>query len=62
LSRYIAIPKTGTTAVHETTCPPLAHPQVFVDDPVKTGLIDKDGNPIYRLPDPIGFLAKKDRL
>jgi len=41
--------------------PPLPHPQVFVGEPVDTGLIDKDGTTIYRLPDRIGFLREKDR-
>lgn len=39
------------------TQPPLGHPVVFVPDPAPTGLLDVDGNMIYRLPDPIGFLA-----
>jgi hypothetical protein len=58
MTRYIAIPRAETKAVYETVSPPLAHPQVFVADPIKTGLLDKDGNPIYRIPDPIGFLEK----
>lgn len=35
---------------------PLPHPTVFLPEPTKTGLYDADGNPIYRLPDVVGFL------
>lgn len=33
------------------------HPDLSVEGrkEVDTGLVDKDGNPIYRLPPPIGF-------
>jgi hypothetical protein len=36
--------------------PPLGHPQVFVQEPVDTGLLNEDGKPIYRGPDRIGFI------
>jgi len=60
--RYISLPKREKSSDEywePRLMPPLAHPQVFVSDPVKTGLIDSDGNDIYRLPDAIGFLARK---
>jgi hypothetical protein len=37
----------------ETTVPSLT---VFPAEPVKTGLLDQDGNPIMRNPERIGFL------
>ena len=39
--------------------PPLPHPQVFVGDPVDTGLLDVAGNKIMKLPDEIGFIRSK---
>ena len=36
--------------------PTVGHPKVFEEGPVKTGLVDANGNPIYRLPDAIGYL------
>ena len=36
--------------------PALPHPQVFVSDPVDTGLLDPAGRKIMRLPDEIGFI------
>lgn len=38
--------------------PPLPHPTAFQAEPVATGLLDQDGNQIWKAPDPIGFLAK----
>ena len=37
----------------------LPQPQVAEREPVWTGLVDADGNRIYKLPDPIGFLHTK---
>ncbi len=45
-----------TTDWWDTTMPPLSHPQVYESDPVKTGLLDADGRPLYRKTDPIGFV------
>jgi len=33
-------------------------PQVFEGEPQATGLLDVDGNPIFRGPDRIGYLRK----
>jgi len=41
----------------ERLTPPLPHPSVFVGEPVNTGLLDKDGRRLCRLPDCIGFLV-----
>jgi hypothetical protein len=38
--------------------PALPHPVAYVSEPVKTGILDKDGREIYWVPDPIGFLPK----
>lgn len=40
--------------------PALPHPTAYAGGPVETGLFDKEGTPIYRLPDPIGYLRNKD--
>ncbi len=37
---------------------PLPHPTAFVSEPVRTGILDPDGNDIFRAPDPIGFLGR----
>ena len=59
MSRYIArnIPKADYS--EDRAIQPLGHPQVFVAEPVNTGIVDKNGTPIYRLPDQIGFLPSK---
>ena len=62
--RYLALPRPRAWDDEDVPKgqPPLPHPQVFVGEPVDTGLIDKDGTSIYRLPDRIGFLrVKEDR-
>lgn len=35
--------------------PMLVNLTVFDNDPVWTGLYDKDGDPLYHFPNPIGF-------
>lgn len=39
--------------------PPLPAPTVFVPEPAPTGLLDAEGRPLYREPEPMGFLARK---
>lgn len=60
MSRYVVMKSTGTTPVFwwDQVASPLPHPTAFPSEPARTGLVDKDGNEIYRAPDPIGFLAK----
>ena len=41
--------------------PMLEGKTVHEQEPVKTGLIDEDGNPIFRMTDPIGFVRLKER-
>jgi hypothetical protein len=43
----------------EPPAQPLGHP-VVSDGPVWTGLVDKNGNNIWRLPDQIGFVRSRD--
>lgn len=60
--RYVAIAKRPAPKAYwdEPTVQPLGHPSVYVSDPVATGVLDKDGNPIYRFPDQIGFVRTED--
>lgn len=41
---------------HPTAVQPLGQPTVYDAGPVTTGLLDKDGNEIIRVPDQIGFV------
>jgi len=41
---------------HERAIQPLGHPMVFDREPAPIGILDHDGNPIYRMSDPLGFL------
>jgi hypothetical protein len=58
MSRYVSKPPEADFGYWEQPAPPLPHPTVFASEPIRTGLLDKDGNDIFRMPDPIGFLAK----
>ena len=40
---------------------PLSHPQVFVADPVDTGLLDGAGRKLYRVADEVGFVPRRER-
>lgn len=42
-----------------TQAQPLGQPSVYDSGPVRTGLLDKDGNDICRVPDQIGFVERK---
>lgn len=44
-------------AYWETSPQPLPAPTVFPSEPQPTGLFDHEGRPIFKAPDPIGFLA-----
>ena len=41
--------------------PMLEGKTVHEQEPVKTGVLDKDGNPIYRVMSPIGFVELGER-
>lgn len=61
MSRYVVLRREREKSFYyEKSEQPLPHPLVYEPEPVKTGLLDKDGNSIYRLPDGIGFLRKPD--
>ena len=61
MSRYVTKPKPkASDGADAPQASPLPHPQVFVADPIKTGLVDKDGHDLYRLPDPVGFVRWQD--
>lgn len=61
MSRYVTRRPSPARAWFEPTpAPPLPHPQSYVSDPVETGVLDVDGNKIFRMPDAVGFLRLKD--
>jgi len=44
---------------HDTSgIQPVGNPMVYDRGPVDTGILDRDGNAIARMPDEIGFYAK----
>jgi hypothetical protein len=57
MSRYV-VGRPRSEEFWDRPMQPMGHPTVFCPEPADTGLLDGDGNPILRLPDPIGFLAK----
>lgn len=62
MSRYVAVPKRQSDHFwDDRMVQPLGHPQVFVSEPINTGLLDASGNPIYRMPDMLGFLRNLAR-
>ena len=62
MSRYVVAPKPKADSFwDDRMVQPLGHPLVFVSEPIKTGLLDKDGNPIYRLPAEIGYLPRQQQ-
>lgn len=55
MARYVI--RAPRAAEWESAGSPLPHPTVYDGGPVNTGLVDADGNPIYRVRDRIGFLT-----
>ncbi len=45
---------------HEPFALPLGHPNVYEAGPIRTGLLDKDGNEIIRMPEEIGFVQRRE--
>lgn len=45
---------------HDAPSQPLGQPNVYDPGPVKTGLVDKDGNEICRTQDRIGFVWREE--
>jgi hypothetical protein len=63
MTRYVAIRREKPRAddwADERYVEPLGHPRVHDRGPVRTGLLDKDGRDLYRLPEPIGFVRRRD--
>ena len=58
MSRYVIRPKQQLDEGWDQPASPLPHPTVFVSEPVRTGILDPDGNEILRVQDPVGFLAR----
>jgi hypothetical protein len=63
MPRYVTLrqPRRQTRSDYgyEPYVQPLGHPVVYDPGPVDTGLLDKDGNRIYRSADQIGFVERK---
>jgi hypothetical protein len=58
MSRYVVgRPRVGED-YYDRPMHQLGHPTVFVQEPANTGLLDPDGNPIFKIADPIGFVQK----
>ncbi len=58
--RYVIRPRADTyDALRET--PVLEARTVLEPEPIKTGILDKDGNDIWRVMSPIGFVELKER-
>jgi hypothetical protein len=43
-----------------STGQPLGQPNVYDRGPVDTGILDQNGNPIYRAPEPMGLHPKHE--
>lgn len=56
--RYVAI---RPRAEWNDESPMLEGKTVHEREPVNTGILDKDGNPIYRVMSPIGFIELRER-
>jgi hypothetical protein len=59
MSRYVTLAKPPRASQVVEQAQPLPHPTVHDLDPIKTGILDKDGHDIYRLPDAIGFIRSR---
>lgn len=64
MSRYVmrANPPTKSDWWWDQPSPPhtITHPQISEGPPIDTGLLDADGRKIYRCPDEIGFLPRRE--
>lgn len=56
MARYISSREPEKSYWYDTPAQPLPHPQLWLPAPVDTKLFDADGNKIFRMPDPIGFV------
>lgn len=59
MPRYVIRPSTKERCDLGDHQPPptLPHPTVFSSEAVKTGVIDVDGNSIWRMPEAVGYLS-----
>lgn len=57
---YVIRPRADTWDMLNDS-PLLEGRTVFEREPSNTGLVSKDGHPIYRTPEPIGFVALRER-
>lgn len=58
--RYVTRPRSDT---FDDLCdsPLIEARMVMEQNPVKTGLLDKDGNDIWRVMSPVGFVELRER-
>jgi len=57
MPRYVSRPPRATRADIDWYDPPLEPDLVVIEsEPCPTGLLDQDGNEIWRMNDPIGFI------
>ena len=56
MPRYYTLAVAPRADWDEQPAPTLPHPTIYVSEPVDTGILNSDGNAIYKGPDVIGFL------
>jgi hypothetical protein len=59
MSRYVARPRAAPDGGFDD--PLIPHLDVSDHRPVRTGLLDMRGDPIWRCPEPIGFHNPRER-
>lgn len=60
MARYVIRPRAEVIDALRDS-PLLEGRTVYEREPVSTGLLNPDGYPIYRAPDPIGFVPLKEK-
>jgi len=60
MPRYVIRPHAETWDMLQDS-PHLEARTVYEREPASTGPLSKDGHPIYRTPEPIGFVALQER-
>lgn len=59
MPRYVIQPRAETWDMLQES-PHLEGRTVIEREPANTGLVSKDGHPIYRAPEPIGFVLLQE--